>query len=114
MNEKNTRYLVQTYPSLYRPDQYFACGDGWFLIIEELSAELYNESQISGCSCEICDVKEKYGTLRVYTDSSNDKMERMIDKAEALSGKVCEVCGKPGELRGNTWFSTYCDDCMEK
>jgi hypothetical protein len=114
MNDENTEYLLKAYPTLYEEIYGFACGDGWFKLIEELSAELYNESQRSGCSCAICDVKEKYGTLRVYTDSSNDKIDKLIDKAEADSAKICEICGAPGRIRGSVWFSTYCDDCAEK
>jgi hypothetical protein len=114
MNEKNTEFLLRTYPELYQQIYNFACGDGWFLLIEELSAEIYNECKRSGCTCICSDVKEKYGTLRFYTDASNDKIDKLVDKAEAESAKICEICGCPGHLRGNTWFSTYCDDCMEK
>jgi len=114
MNEKNTEYLLTTYPNLYEDVHNFACGDGWFKIIEELSAEIYNEVQRAECSCLVTDVKEKYGTLRYYADTPSAKIEKLIDKAESESAKICELCGAPGVIRGSVWFSTYCDDCAEK
>lgn len=114
MNEPNTDYLLKTYPDLYSQIYNFACGDGWFKLIEELSAEIYNEVQRSGCPCVASGIKEKYGTLRFYMDASTDKVDRLIDKAEADSAKICELCGEPGSIRGSVWFSTLCDDCAEK
>lgn len=54
-------------------------------------------------------VKEKYGTLRFYMSSANDKMYDMIEDAESKSAVTCEECGQPGELRGGGWLRTLCD-----
>lgn len=114
MNEKNTQYLVSTYAPLYEYCPVFECNDGWFKIIDDMSAEIHYIILKTKCSCRVAQIKEKYGTLRVYMDTSLDEIDKIIDKAEGLSGKTCEICGEAGQLRGNTWFSTYCDDCMEK
>ncbi len=50
-------------------------------------------------------------SLRFYTDRANDEAMRLILKAEKKSLKTCEVCGKPGSLRGKQWLKTLCDDC---
>ena len=54
-------------------------------------------------------VKEKFGTLRFYTCGDSDEQHAIIEMVENLSGKICEVCGTPGELRGRMWVLTLCD-----
>ena len=58
-------------------------------------------------------VKEKLGGLRFYMTCGNDEIFDLINKAEALSYKTCEECGKPGEQRGPGWIYTLCDYCHE-
>ena len=62
MNEKNTEYLLKTYPKLYRRHQlspnetcmcfYFECGDGWFKIIDELSKKIEAKNNSFKSRCE--------------------------------------------------------------
>jgi len=64
---------------------------------------------------EFGQVKEKFGQLTIYPDYSNDELNGMISMASAMSYKICEVCGKPGNLcvRGNyDWYKTLCSDCI--
>jgi hypothetical protein len=55
-------------------------------------------------------VKEKFGTLRVYTCGGDDAVERYVEFAEYFSSRVCEDCGAPGKLRTGGWLRTLCDD----
>lgn len=55
-------------------------------------------------------VKEKYGTLRFYLTFGTDKMHDYAELAERLSENTCETCGKYGELRGNGWYYTACEE----
>lgn len=54
-------------------------------------------------------VKEKFGTLRVYMDGCNEAVSAYITFAEALSGSTCEKCGAPGRRQGRGWIRTLCD-----
>lgn len=73
--------------------------------------------ELQSCHCQEYDanyprasqVKEKFGTLRFYMSSSNDKIEKLIDEAERKSAITCEECGEPGVLRGGGWLKTLCD-----
>jgi hypothetical protein len=62
---------------------------------------------------EATQVKEKFGTLRFYLDTSlGDEIDALVAEAEAASGVTCEACGCPGSPRcRNGWYSTLCDDC---
>lgn len=59
-------------------------------------------------------VKEKFGTLRFYTDGGNEVTYAMISMAESMSARTCEKCGAPGKLRGKTWLYTACDEHTEE
>jgi hypothetical protein len=58
-------------------------------------------------------VKEKFGELRFYMTGYNDEIDKLIDAAEDLSARTCEICGQPGELRDIGWLYTWCDTCFE-
>lgn len=59
-------------------------------------------------------IKEKFGTLRLYYDGNpGADGDAIIDAAEHLSGFVCDECGAPGKTRGPGWFATRCDEHKE-
>ena len=63
-------------------------------------------------NCEVRNgqVKEKFGGLRFYLDSSaTEKLHDAIRLAEDESYKTCELCGEPGEPRREGWIKTLCD-----
>lgn len=55
-------------------------------------------------------VKEKFGTLRVYVDNFTPYVDGIIDMAEAMSEVTCEQCGKPGKTYTIGWHKTLCLD----
>ena len=88
------------------------CGDGWYDIIYELCGKL--AALHPNIRAE--QVKEKYGTLRFYIGHEGEVPPALMDKAydleieyETRSEKICEDCGKQGQLRGGGWVRTLCD-----
>ncbi len=55
-------------------------------------------------------VKEKFGTLRFYVDGGNERSWTLIELAEGMSERTCEVCGAPGTIRRGGWIRTLCDE----
>jgi len=56
---------------------------------------------------KIAQYKEKFGTLRIYTDGADDDVDGMIRFAEYLSSKTCQNTGKPGCIVGRgSWWAT--------
>jgi len=121
MNAEHTKHLIETYPALYRGHTLpitqnlmalgFETGDGWFAIIDQLSADITALDKRDGTTTIATQVKEKFGGLRFYIESGSDTIFDLIDKAEALSERTCEMCGEPGKLRGKGWVSTMCAKC---
>lgn len=59
-------------------------------------------------------VKEKYGGLRLYFSGGDDYVEGLVSMAEAMSYKICEVCGNKGEPNKGGWITTLCENCRNK
>jgi hypothetical protein len=55
-------------------------------------------------------VKEKFGTLRFYVNYQDDYITGLIDMAESMSGRTCEVCGNHGKMRHGGWMRVLCDE----
>lgn len=84
--------------------------EGWYEHIHNLMVELIK----AGWNKEIKQIKEKFGGLRFYIGSGNEKIWEIITKYETLSYTICEKCGEFGTLRkdgGNYggWWQTLCD-----
>ena len=58
----------------------------------------------------VVQVKEKFGTLRFYIQAGTDEHYNYISFAEAMSGRTCETCGKPGKRLGRGWIYTACEE----
>jgi hypothetical protein len=52
--------------------------------------------------------KREIRGLRFGTEGHNDEQEGMIELAEYMSGRVCEVCGNRGKVLCNGWIKTRC------
>ena len=105
-------------------DYLFAsCGDGWKEIIRNTDKKL----KYIDPDYEIAQIKEKFGGLRYYFDSSLDYgsiaheiMDDIVRAAEYEASRTCELCGtsKPSdkvEIRVHKyWYFGYCQSCADK
>lgn len=126
MKEDLEKALVKRFPSLfvdYGKSPQESCmawgcehGDGWFPIIESLCKTIeriikYRENK----NFKFTQIKEKFGTLRVYTEGSDDLIAGAIMMAEEMSAVTCEVTGKPGHLcKKGFWVRTLCKEQAEQ
>jgi hypothetical protein len=86
-------------------------GKGW----EQLVRRVYNAKEGMGISLGIIQVKEKYGGLRIYTESYIKEIEDIIREVGEESFHVCEICGNEGTLckSPSGWYKTRCEWHME-
>ena len=54
-------------------------------------------------------IKEKFGTLRVYMNGLDNETTAIINMAEAMCHTTCEECGNIGKIRAGGWVKTLCD-----
>jgi hypothetical protein len=125
VSPENTKKLIDIYPELFACQANslepfalfgFECDDGWFEILKECIQKIKDESLEKDLFLTADQVKEKYGTLKIYLNQYTDSLQKIIDEAEEKSGKTCENCGKEGKLRklNKFWLSVRCDDCTNK
>jgi hypothetical protein len=114
MTPEREAFLKANHPVVFGQLNWFECDDGWFDIIDT-AALLIGKQPGKFVAAQI---KEKFGGLRFYISSDADEtavstVYAIIDMAEHLSFRVCEVCGRPGTLRRGGWVRTLCDTCHE-
>ena len=88
--------------------------DGWRIAFgEQLCEELKDALLQAGYldKFRFTQIKEKYGTLRLYNNGCNKEAWDVINKYEALSARTCIVCGKPATKISQGWICPYCDKC---
>jgi len=89
-----------------------AVGDGWYTIIDALCETIQNYAESSGKIIEATQIKEKYGTLRFYTNQFDSFVAGMIRMAEELSGMTCETCGSTQNVTTEgSYILTLCESC---
>lgn len=79
-------------------------GAGWNDIVLDLHNKLVKEHP----EYYIIQIKEKFGGLRYYVGRVGDLGYDLINKAEELSYKTCERCGRAGKERPTGWVLTLC------
>jgi hypothetical protein len=136
MNDELQNKLYEKYPQLFvnkdkTPMQSPMCfgietGEGWYEILSSLCwmIKQYEDSVIWQTEwnqktnpeyksdyfpVKFDQIKEKYGGLRVYFSGGDQYIEGLVSMAEAMSYKVCDVCGNKGEANKQGWISTRCE-----
>jgi hypothetical protein len=116
--------LVAAYPTYfkeYRGDVRKSClafgleiEAGWLSIVADLCEEIKTTNPPDQFTFE--QVKEKFGTLRIYCSGSNGDINELIAKAENRSAKICEMCGTDQGVtcEGKYWIKTLCPTCREE
>ena len=102
-------------------------GDGWHGIVRTACVLIdthTNRRTQDGVTCDVLmletkpsfhfvQIKEKFGTLRLYHDGGDSYCDGVVDMAEAMSAVTCERCGAPGKPNDGGWISTLCDGCRK-
>lgn len=92
-------------------------SDGWFDIIRGLCRVIANHLKYlkEPTDFKFAQIKEKFGTLRVYTDGGDEYIQGAIRMAEETSAVTCEVTGAPGQMcRKGHWYRTLSREQAEK
>ena len=118
-------------------------GDGWYWIIDNLCHAIqgYVDSRNEGVrirnkaieegkyqvgslnsipekewQVEATQVKEKWGSLRFYTNCGDDHIWGMIWLAEVMSKNTCEMCGTTENVSSTSggWTKNLCPKCKEE
>lgn len=93
------------------------CGDGWFGILERMCQRIQEQMQKDPEHMQTFafdQIKEKFGTLRVYFHGGNKMADEFVGQAERESETTCEACGSTeGIGRTSGYIQTLCKNCGE-
>jgi hypothetical protein len=119
-------YLLERYPALFHVSEitgkpYCQCGiscpPGWRSIVDELCTHivrLFSERQ--NANIKICQIKEKFASLRIYYDGQDEVIEELIDFTCLVCEDICRETGRFGatvyDNRG--WLQNLCPEMIEK
>lgn len=125
MTSLKTIDIIKEFPAIYGTPPYdpkesalcfgFECGKGWYPLLHKLSKDI-NDIVVRDnlTDFRVQQVKEKFGTLRFYTNYGTDEIYKLISDTEKESAITCEQCGAPATLSTQGWWSVECDDCKNK
>ena len=113
----------QKYPNLFGPSPhegfdtnstYVEVPKGWYPLLDAMFEEIDAEIARDPSSWIALDqVKEKYGTLRVYFTGGNDKIDSIVERYEERSAVTCERCaGEDPTQSREGWVKTLCPACQ--
>ena len=138
MNKTLDNYLCEAYPRIFieRSKTVYEscmgrgleCGNGWMPLIDSLCHQIqehidgHNEYAKQRKEATIpqfvaLQIKEKFGSLRVYYSGGDEYCKGLVDMAATWSWNTCEICGKGGKRHvGHTagWVGSICDECSTK
>lgn len=60
------------------------------------------------------DVKEKYGSLRLYNVETSEAVIEITTQFEQMSKHICFQCGKIASYRTCGWVYPYCKSCIQR
>lgn len=110
------KYILQFFHCIPTWNEWEAVEKGWNKAfgkqyLNDLKKQLKKDKMLY--SWRIMDIKEKYGTFRLYCNYGSDELYRIIDKYENLSWNTCIKCGKPATHISRGWICPYCEDCAK-
>lgn len=103
--------LREDHPGVFDTARYVDVGIGWLPLVRAFVAEALPHDP----SLTVHELKEKFGTLRIWSDTDVTAARLAKAKAEIKSGYVCEVCGAAGYVRRPppdrmAWWRCLCDE----
>lgn len=83
--------------------------EGWYPMLYEMFRLINQTRKRDSTPFSIRQIKEKFGTLRIYA-SGSEEHEQIISMAEHASSSICAFCSNPGKIDTTScWHLTRCD-----
>lgn len=128
-HDKFINNLFVNYPKLFQDERYLymlSSPIGWFDLVDKLCWKINNlleEAERKNgetTSCNVAQIKEKFGGLRFYIDlECSYEYRKLINKAiylaEIQSMDTCQMCSKFGKRKNiGGYITTICDSCEKE
>lgn len=84
--------------------------EGWSEVLKEGFDKMFS----LGWGGEIIQIKEKFGSLRLYLSDVTDDITKVKEDMEKKTRQVCCVCGSVRTKTSSGWVLHYCDKHFPK
>lgn len=103
--------LRSEYPGVFDSARYVDVGIGWLPLVLDFVREALPHDP----SLVVHEIKEKFGSMRIWSDTEILEARLAKGKAEIKSSYVCEICGAEGFVRRPppgkwAWWRCLCDE----
>lgn len=117
MNQETAKNLYAKYPKCFAGGEIpISCGNGWAMLIEHLLDHI--QGSINKLPVEtqaevfVVQIKQKFGSLRVYMSKEIPNISKVISFAESISATTCEECGGISSTDiNNSRYNNLCLKC---
>ena len=114
-SDEATKLIVEKYPEMFpNGDRNITVHPGWFDLIDTslwlIQNEFDNSKDKTKVQPTVRQIKEKFGSLRMYISDLSEFSVGVVFLAECMSAKTCMVCGDVGKTRDYKWRRTLCDE----
>jgi len=110
-----TGKIVEDYDYSYIEGEY-SLPPGWFklflLMCEEIREPLEKANLLD--TFYFTQIKEKFDTMRTYTNTSTAEINDIMSRYEYISYYICQDCGQIATKATNGYIASFCDTCFEK
>lgn len=113
------KYIVPFFHCIPTYTEWDAIPAGWNKafgkqMLKELGDAVHKLPKIDRRDFRIMQIKEKYGSLQVYTNYGTNEIYDVLAKYEDLSYRICIDCGKHATKLTGGYILPYCDECFAK
>lgn len=128
-----TEDLIKKYPKIFQDYEgnpggvnWFGCPSGWLPIVEDLFGAIQDyidniksytkeEGWKHPVQFTCTTLKEKLGSLRVYSNTSDYNQNGMVKMAEYLCSLTCTHCGSREDIKMRKgWIEPVCVKCVKE
>jgi hypothetical protein len=120
LNKELEVKIIDNFSGLFEKgaDLSISVKDGWFDLINEMLVKLHeyskkqmviqNYDEYPAKEIKIHQIKEKFGKLRVTTNSSDGYVQLLISEAVEKALTTCEICGDGNQSIDSEAHSVRC------
>lgn len=79
---------------------------------KDLKKQLKKDNQLK--TFRFSDIKEKWGSLHIYTQGCSEECWKLFDRYEELSSHICIECGRKAHYKTTGYILPYCEKHLKK
>lgn len=113
-------YYLNKHELVYAISYGIETGNGWLDIITEALVAIQKEVDAYPPTLQsafkLHQIKEKFGSLRIHMEVTDDTINNIIREVESYSSNVCATCGSLVDVTQNThgFVRSLCTQCMDE